>query len=1029
MLILIALVRYADDGQLSRIIDWLTPPGLEIDYYEQDLAMELNKRHENSCQWILRTPQYNTWASYPVDAHGKLFWISAAPGAGKTILSAFLIRHLSAVSGTRALPVLFVMFKAGHNEKRTALAAARTLTYQTLKCLNPKDQSLVEALIQRCNKSGSPQVRTFQSLWDLFCEHVVKLSSVTIVVDALDECKEGSTLAYSLWKLSQATQTKVLITSRREANLSSRMENCLSLNFGAQENDEDISRYLTTEISNSPKLTDPVVSRCLREHLKMDLSEYLLQSANGLFAWASLVLKELKSQITVKDILRTVDEIPSDLVDIYNVILRNIPTARRRLCVPILKWLAMAVRPLSVTEMWEILSTEIAGGYENFLVSEGEVEFACGSLVQVEDGILYLFHQSLADYLCNRAQEKRLDLILGEYSIDASKANLQIVNTCFAYMDASFVQSQITPDGEARRLFGDILKETYSFLDYAVHNWAHHLMNIDFLEQGNRMNLDTTFAWRNRWLYWIEVWFVLEAKGLWDLTQQIVTLRNWCDPWTLAEHKSQSSVMVVYKWAQHVSQLLEVYGSALEEDPSTVHFIDSASWRRSQCSSSQGSFQGREVIPSGLRAQHIILRSGPGEAYYTINIPSPPTPQKLEPPRYGQRLFALFHVDTLRSAIVMASYESTVPELLCQDLRTGLRMKPITCSPRAWRMDARYLFVGFSISTKGKYIATLYRSDKEGSRHDNASYELTVWTLSDWQDTSTPDLTEWCSIAFSMSLECQFLGECARPVVFDAEERLYCLSNCIDLKPGAGANLLSDRKLTQGFDVGALYDLSGFGYSSDGRFLLIHHGPSRRLLRLKTEDMSIDFESTLSASGAVICCVSHSGCYVVWCNVTSSKTLYIYDLARNESVPLAGSEYITFPASLNLNFSHNEDCLLGVMAPCAARNRGVSYLAIWNSLSNGIQSSCSDQLPKIIGVCFTELHETAYLATKEGWWSFDPSRLELLAERLRQPIRNSVVIRQQISKDGSQLALLVARPKRYVGGGLCVSKSARSLSL
>ena len=144
--------------------------------------------------------------------------------------------------------------------------------------------------------------------------------------------------------------------------------------------------------------------------------------------------------MTVEDILRTVEELPPGLAETYKVILQKLPVTRtpRPLCKPILRWLACAVRPLSVTEMWEILAFEIAGGHEEFLASEREVELACGSLVNVVDGIMHLAHRLLTEYLCNGSQASQPDPVLAEFSTDVSDASVQIVTSCIAYVDKFF---------------------------------------------------------------------------------------------------------------------------------------------------------------------------------------------------------------------------------------------------------------------------------------------------------------------------------------------------------------------------------------------------------------------------------------------------------------------------------------------------------------------------------------------------------------------------------------------------------------
>lgn len=92
--VLTALLQRDEDQNILRIIRWLAPLNHDIDYFERDRERELEKRHASSCEWVLASPQYQTWISAAPSAHESLLWISAAPGAGKTILSSFLVDHL-----------------------------------------------------------------------------------------------------------------------------------------------------------------------------------------------------------------------------------------------------------------------------------------------------------------------------------------------------------------------------------------------------------------------------------------------------------------------------------------------------------------------------------------------------------------------------------------------------------------------------------------------------------------------------------------------------------------------------------------------------------------------------------------------------------------------------------------------------------------------------------------------------------------------------------------------------------------------
>ena len=1006
-LTLAAHTRHDDEDDLTRIIQWLSPVQHEIDYFERDLAEQLAERHETSCEWILATPQYKVWTSCSTGSADSLFWISAIPGAGKTVLSAFLVDHLRLSSAADTSSVLFVMFKADDADKCTPLSAARTLTYQLFRSFNFQNTMLVKALHERRKRSGKLQALDYQSLWELFCAHIDQAGTAVIVVDALDECKEATIFVDSLLRLSQAAHAKILITSRREATLATKLDKHTWLHFGAEENHQDISLYLNTKIASNSTLSDPFVSERLLQHLTMKLADYLLQRANGLFLWASLVLKEVESQMTVEDILRTVEELPPDLAETYKVILQKLPVTRtsRPLCRPILRWLACAIRPLSVTEMWEILAFEIAGGPEEFLASERDVEHACGSLVNVVDGIMHLAHRSLTEYLCNGSQAGQPDPVLAEFSIDVSDASVQIVTSCIAYMDKFFAYYECNPEIKGRGVFTGMLKADYCFLEYALQYWLYHLSDVDI------HTTDTEFLskliWGDRWLSWIEICFALDIQDLWSLTQQVETLLHWSNAGILGEITGPTLLASTSKWTACALELLEMYGSMLEEEPSAAQLIDTD--LRSRGPLGMGFCWEPSASTSGLRRQRFCLHSGLfDKSFDQRDIAIHSISHKLKPPRYGGRRFGLFHVDNSRHALFMTSYESSVPELMCQDLRTGRSMTPIRQSKKL-ALHTRYYYEGSGISKGGRYLATLYRPSIDKTPNRNREFQLTVWEISELLDPSNASCTKWCRVVVSMSFESGFLGDCARPLAFDAQDTLHYLSSRTEIGP-TNQCISARDSLIQQANVGALEDLRGFGYSADGQSLVTYHGHSKKLSRLQIEDMCIASATTLPALNAVIYCISHTGRYTVWRDTTADEPYYLHDFITKASRPLPESEQVSFPANLHLAFSRDEDCLFGVMTAPTASGMDTSYIAIWNPLLSEIHLTRSHQIPTVLGFSFTMMKEAAYLAMKSYWLEIDPSRLDLLADKARQQDNKILYVKSQISYDGSRLVVLSREP-------------------
>jgi len=285
-------------------------------------------------------------------------------------------------------------------------------------------------------------------------------------------------------------------------------------------------------------------------------------------------------------------------------------------------------------------------------------------------------------------------------------------------------------------------------------------------------------------------------------------------------------------------------------------------------------------------------------------------------------------------------------------------------------------------------------------------YHLAVWDVPARLALCGPQQDEWCSTAVSMSFESRFLGQCSRPLAFDDEDMLYCLSGRINIRSTVLGSFTFDESIFQRSELGELQDLRGLGYSADCQSLVVYHGFNKRLARLDPNDMSTISSTTISASNAMVCSISHAGRYVVWQDTMASRHYCIHDFSTQSSTSLPASEQIALPANLNIVFSRDEECLLGIMASSPASGTSYSYVAIWRSISSDMYQVCSPGIPAIVGLSFSTLKEPAYLATKDRWLEFNPLDLESLRfEKERQGTKVSSVM-SQVSYDGTSLIIL-----------------------
>ena len=104
------------------VINWLRASN-----YAADFKKARKKRYQGTCTWILTRPEYREWLA--ILGKGALLVIYGIPGAGKTILSSFLIEQALELNVEGATPhfVLYHYFKADNDTKNTSTAAVRSL--------------------------------------------------------------------------------------------------------------------------------------------------------------------------------------------------------------------------------------------------------------------------------------------------------------------------------------------------------------------------------------------------------------------------------------------------------------------------------------------------------------------------------------------------------------------------------------------------------------------------------------------------------------------------------------------------------------------------------------------------------------------------------------------------------------------------------------------------------------------------------------------------------------------------------------
>ena len=908
----------------TNIIRWLSPLKFDIKYYEEELERLRRARHPGTCQWILKHSIFQTWTGLQNTTSCNFLWISAIPGAGKSTLSAFLIDHIRDHGLGFSPHIFFFFLKSGSEDTSSHLAAVRSLLYQLYQQLSSKDERFVQDLSYHRDRSGPEQSRSPRLLWDIFRKYVSSIPSSTLIIDGLDECDAPSTFLHNLKELAQSPNIRTIVLSRRSPDIINDSSGYPNLHFGKADLHNDILVYVESEISKSNKLRHADVVIYLQQRLNCTLAHALSERSQGLFLWASLVLKEVAAAARPSDMVAMLDEMPSTLVAIYGRILerlaRDAGTTRRNTSAAFLKWIACAMRPLSMDETRAAPSVGSDGKLKTYdicdkpILSEDDLALACGSLVFIDDRKVRLAHITVRDFLRNLPTSSRGSEYLERFSIDWPRENLLIASHCMNYMSLSFGQYTVPGTHERRMIEVDAVRDSNPLLDYAVHYWLHHLIesNAVLVDQADVSFFQ--FLLTPMMLCWLEMWFTVAPDGLWRLKHLMKSLQSWC-PHSSSSLGGNSSL--ISKWAATMLELLQRHGMSLERDPSHIHSIDPAFFvdgNGDYCIFAN--FKVPEP-PCHMRQYRVTP--------ITMSISTSKTQSITYPHRsmrtisaIDSRPYGMFHVDVEHRIILIVDLESSLPALRCQHLDSGQEIEPVHDRQRS---KGHYRRQAHCINTAKDSVAVLFR----GVGHvGGGGYYVIVWSMA-----KSINLTEaepdrpWSEVKLSLFIGAGACRPGPQPFAFCGKDDLHCLVGRIEVASGKldESTRLSDysQMLSNYQDSDIEVHLNEFAYSQDGMCLVTYDPCTSEILR-RSSDLTCLYSSVSQRLGLFeICSISRTGRYVLWRdgmvsdeNPKSLSTWYLLDFVTGASRDI-GCEFDGSESSgQRPAFSIAEDCIVSI---------------------------------------------------------------------------------------------------------------------
>jgi hypothetical protein len=256
----------------------------------------------------------------------RLLWIKGDPGKRKTMLLIGIIkelsRHWQQLAPDAGL-LSFFFCQATDAQLNTAAVVLRGLIYLLLA----QQPLLISRVRKKYDTAGRPLFEDRNSFY-YFSEilrdmlHDPYLSGAYMIVDALDECETGlpQLLDFIVHNAAASQQVKWIVSSRNRPNIEQYLRpdtrTRLSLELNATQVSYAVKMYIDYNVSRLASLQHDEV-------LQSDVRDRMCRMANGTFLWVALVFKELQD-VNRWDILQVLDEMPTNLVLLYNRMIQQI---------------------------------------------------------------------------------------------------------------------------------------------------------------------------------------------------------------------------------------------------------------------------------------------------------------------------------------------------------------------------------------------------------------------------------------------------------------------------------------------------------------------------------------------------------------------------------------------------------------------------------------------------------------------------------------------------------------------------------
>ncbi|KAL8919498.1 MAG: hypothetical protein Q9172_004952 [Xanthocarpia lactea] len=406
------------DKDYQAMLQWLSPLNFHLVHNDN-----LQRRHRDTGDWILREPSFESWVAGGLDT---------------------------------------LCYRANQTAENLFGSIVKQLAEGYPKRFSP----LVKELYQTREKThGRPLLADFVSMLGSM------LRSFRInymVVDALDECADEvkDSLLNEFRNLQRICSLRLLFTLRPgtitgllDLNKTGFLEICAQ--------DEDIGKYISSRIAEGASERRTFTTLTKKPDLVAFTILTITASSRGMFLLARLHLDSIARATSAAALKTSLQRLPRQLNTTYDEALRRIEDQDEEhaaLAKKVLAWILYASRSLTIVELQHALaaaSTESPQGVdEEFIDNPDDIICSCAGLVTLDQktNVIRMVHYSAQEYFSANRQ------------IHFPHGHEDIAAVCLKYLASNLFCNGRRKDKQEVK----VQCEDNPFLDYAGRFWGFH---------------------------------------------------------------------------------------------------------------------------------------------------------------------------------------------------------------------------------------------------------------------------------------------------------------------------------------------------------------------------------------------------------------------------------------------------------------------------------------------------------------------------------------------------------------------------